>query len=52
MNMNLPSAEDFEAIRLTLFHIFDLVLWVLAMVTVVAVAVRHIPKRRDLRRNR
>ena len=42
--MHLPTSAEFEALKLTLFHAFDLLLWVLAMVTVVVVALRHIPK--------
>ncbi len=48
--MHLPTPAEFDALKLALFHIFDLVLWVLAMVTVVVVALRHMPKFRAHKR--
>jgi hypothetical protein len=41
--MHLPTPAECEALKLALFHIFDLILWVLAMVTVLVVALKHIP---------
>ena len=48
----MPAKEEFDAVRIALWNIFEILLMVLAMVAVVVVAVRHIPRppRRAARR--
>ena len=50
--MRLPTKEEFDAVRFTLWNVFEILLMVLAMIAVAAVSFKHIPwpKRRRERK--
>jgi len=44
MSFRFPTKSEFDRIRFTIWSVFEIVLMVLAMVAVIAVAWRHIPR--------
>lgn len=44
MQMHMPTKEEFDALRLLLWNIFEIVLMLIAMVAVVALSLKHIPR--------
>ncbi len=42
MDFRFPTKHEFEKIRLTIWSVFEIMLMVLAMVAVIAVALKHI----------
>jgi len=43
MRLRLPARETFDALRFTIWSIFEIALMLIAMFGVIAVAIRHIP---------
>ena len=43
MEFRLPTKEEFDAIRFTLWNVFEIVLMLIAMIAVVIIALKHIP---------
>jgi hypothetical protein len=41
--MRLPTKEEFDAIRSAIWNIFEIVLMLIAMVSVVAMSLKHLP---------
>jgi hypothetical protein len=39
----LPSKEQFDAIRFTIWNVFEIVLMLIAMVAVIIFSLKHIP---------
>lgn len=44
MHMHMPTTEEFDALRLFIWSIFEIVLMLIAMVAVVALSLKHIPR--------
>jgi hypothetical protein len=42
-DFRLPSKEQFEAIRITIWNVFEIVLMLIAMAAVIIIALKHIP---------
>lgn len=43
MEFRLPKKEEFDAIRFTLWNVFEIVLMLIAMIAVVIIALKHMP---------
>lgn len=41
--MELPSKKQFDAIRFTIWNVFEIVLMLIAMVAVIVFSLKHIP---------
>ena len=44
MNFRLPSKEEFDEIRFTIWNVFEIVLMLIAMAGVIVFSLQHIPK--------
>jgi competence protein ComGC len=42
--MRLPTKEEFDALRFALWNIFEIVLMLIAMASVIVLALKHIPR--------
>jgi hypothetical protein len=53
--MRLPTKEEFDAVRFALWNVFEIVLMVIAMCSIVLLSLKHIPtmsiRSRRLRKN-
>jgi hypothetical protein len=43
MEFRLPSKEQFDAIRFTIWNVFEIVLMLIAMAAVIVFSLKHIP---------
>ena len=40
--MRLPTEEEFEAIRVTIWNVFEIILMLIAMASIVAISLKHL----------
>jgi len=50
--MRLPNKEEFDAIRFTIWNVFEIVLMLIAMAGVIVFSLQHIPTKIKARRHK
>lgn len=51
MHFRLPTKEEFDAIRFTIWNVFEIVLMLIAMAGVIVFSLQHIPRSKATRKN-